>query len=72
MLRQYDQHGEQDCRDTEPTQLMRLPGVGPTTATAILAMIGNSHEFKLICGRQFNRMAGLYLASTAPEAKGAP
>ena len=38
-------------------QLMRLHGVGPTTATALLAMIGNGHEFK--CGRQFAAWLGL-------------
>ena len=36
---------------------MRLPGIGPATATAILAMIGNGHEFK--CGRQFAAWLGL-------------
>ena len=36
---------------------MRLSGVGPTTATALLAMIGNGHEFK--CGRQFSAWLGL-------------
>jgi transposase len=36
---------------------MRLSGVGPTTATALLAMIGNGHEFK--CGRQFAAWLGL-------------
>jgi len=36
---------------------MRLSGVGPTTATAILAMIGNGHEFR--CGRQFAAWLGL-------------
>ena len=36
---------------------MRLSGVGPTTATAIVAMIGNGHEFK--CGRQFAAWLGL-------------
>ena len=36
---------------------MRLSGVGPTTATAVLAMIGNGHEFK--CGRQFAAWLGL-------------
>jgi transposase len=29
----------------------QLPGFGATTATAVVAMIGNGHEFK--CGRQF-------------------
>ena len=43
--------------DERARQLMRLSGVGPTTATAILAMIGNGHEFK--CGRQFAAWLGL-------------
>ena len=36
---------------------MQLPGVGVTTATALLAMIGNGHDFK--CGRQFAAWLGL-------------
>jgi transposase len=36
---------------------MQLPGIGATTATAIVAMIGNGHEFK--CGRQFAAWLGL-------------
>ena len=43
--------------DERARQLMRLSGVGPTTATAILAMIGNGHEFK--CGRHFAAWLGL-------------
>jgi len=36
---------------------MQLPGVGATTATAVVAMIGNGHEFK--CGRQLAAWLGL-------------
>ncbi|CAN5227384.1 hypothetical protein BH10PSE16_BH10PSE16_30540 [soil metagenome] len=36
---------------------MRLSGIGETTASAMLAMIGNGHEFK--CGRQFAAWLGL-------------
>src|SRR3954462_5316660 len=36
---------------------MRLPGVGATTATALVAMIGRGHEFK--CGRQLSAWIGL-------------
>jgi transposase len=55
---QYDQHITAIAREDERAkQLMRLAGVGPTTATAILAMIGNGHEFK--CGRQFAAWLGL-------------
>ena len=54
----YDRHVAQMAHeDTRAKQLMRLRGVGPTTATALLAMIGNGHEFK--CGRQFAAWLGL-------------
>lgn len=36
---------------------MQLCGVGPTTATAIVASIGNGHDFKN--GRQFSAWLGL-------------
>jgi transposase len=36
---------------------MKLCGVGETTATAMVAMIGNGHEFD--CGRQFAAWLGL-------------
>lgn len=49
--------------DTRARHLMRLRGVGPTTATALLAMIGNGHEFK--CGHQFAPGLALCPASTA-------
>lgn len=55
---QYDRHIKAIAReDKRARQLMRLAGVGATTATAILAMIGNGHEFK--CGRQFAAWLGL-------------
>ena len=38
-------------------RLMRLRGIGETTATAMLAMVGNGHEFK--SGRQFAAWLGL-------------
>jgi transposase len=44
-------------KDTPAQRLMRLRGIGETTATAILAMIGNGHDFK--CGRQFAAWLGL-------------
>src|SRR5437763_10525983 len=48
---QYDRHVAAIARkDDRARQLMRLSGVGATTATAMLAMIGNGHEFR--CGRQ--------------------
>lgn len=43
--------------DARAQQLMRLPGLGQTTATALLATIGNGHDFK--CGRQFSAWLGL-------------
>lgn len=54
----YDRHIAQMAReDPRAQQLMRLRGVGETTATAMLAMIGNGHDFK--CGRQFAAWLGL-------------
>lgn len=54
----YDRHvGQMAREDTRAKQLMRLRGIGPTTATALLAMIGNGHEFK--SGRQFAAWLGL-------------
>jgi transposase len=57
-VEEYDAHIAQIAReDTRAKQLMRLPGIGPATATAMLAMIGNGHEFK--CCRQFADWLGL-------------
>lgn len=44
-------------KDTPAHRLTQLPGVGETTATAIVATIGNGHEFKN--GRQFAAWLGL-------------
>lgn len=50
-IEQYDRHIAQMAReDARAQQLMKPCGVGETTATAIVAMIGNGHEFD--CGRQ--------------------
>lgn len=46
-----------DKESTPARQLMQLPGVGPTNATAIVAMIGSGHEFK--CCRQLSAWLGL-------------
>ena len=55
---QYDQHLRQMARqDARAQRLMRLAGVGETTATCLLAMIGNGHDFD--CGRQFAAWLGL-------------
>jgi transposase len=57
-IAQYDVHIQAIAREDERArQLMRLSGIGPTTATAVVAMIGNGHEFK--CGRQFAAWLGL-------------
>jgi transposase len=55
---QYDRHIEGIAKTCEAAkQLMQLPGVGPTTATALVAMIGRGQEFK--CGRQLAAWLGL-------------
>jgi transposase len=54
----YDRHIAQIGREDERARrLMQLHGVGETTATAVVAMIGNGHEFR--CGRQFAAWLGL-------------
>lgn len=54
----YDRYLAQMAReDARAQQLMRLRGVGETTATALLAMVGNGHDFK--SGRQFAAWLGL-------------
>lgn len=48
----------QMARDSaEARRLMQLRGVGPTTATAIIASIGNGHDFE--SARQFSAWLGL-------------
>lgn len=57
-IEEYDRHvAQMASQDARAQQLMQLPGVGVTTATALLAMIGNGHDFK--CGRQFAAWLGL-------------
>ena len=57
-IAQYDKHIDAIARDSAPArQLMQLPGVGPTTATALVAMIGRGQQFK--CGRQLSAWLGL-------------
>ena len=57
-IAQYDRHIQQIAKDSAAArQLMQLPGVGPTTATALVAMIGRGQEFK--CGRQLSAWLGL-------------
>jgi transposase len=57
-IERYDGQIAQMAReDDRARQLMRLGGVGPTTATALVAMIGNGHEFS--SGRQLSAWLGL-------------
>jgi transposase len=57
-IEQYDRQIVLMAReDDRARQLMRLSGVGETTATALIAMIGNGHEFK--SGRQLSAWLGL-------------
>lgn len=57
-IAQYDRHIMAMAKeDARAKRLMQLSGVGATTATCLLAMIGNGHEFD--CGRQFAAWLGL-------------
>ena len=57
-INQYDKYIAQSAKDDEQArQLMRLGGVGPTTASAIVATVGKGHDFT--CGRQFCAWLGL-------------
>lgn len=57
-ISEYDKYIAQSAKDDKQArQLMRLGGVGPTTASAIVATIGKGHDFT--CGRQFCAWLGL-------------
>jgi transposase len=57
-IAQYDVHVRAMARECALSQrLMQLAGVGETTATAIVAMVGNASEFD--SGRQFAAWLGL-------------
>jgi transposase len=57
-IKQYDAHIRTMARDCALAQrLMRLTGVGETTSTALVAMIGNASEFDN--GRQLAAWLGL-------------
>lgn len=57
-IAQYDPHIRAMAKeDARAKRLMPLSGVGETTATCLLAMIGNGHDFD--CGRQFAAWLGL-------------
>jgi transposase len=54
----YDRQIEQQAKLCEPARrLMAIRGIGPTTALAIVATVGNAREFKN--GRQFAAWLGL-------------
>lgn len=57
-IAQYDRHLVEMARqDERARRLMQLTGVGETTATALIAMIGGGHEFS--SGRQLSAWLGL-------------
>jgi transposase len=57
-INEYDTHLKQVAKDDERgKRLMQMPGIGPTTATALLAAIGNGYDFKN--GRQLAAWLGL-------------
>jgi transposase len=57
-IAQYDRHIHAMAREcTVAQRLMQLMGVGEVSATAIVAMVGNGHEFD--GGRQFAAWLGL-------------
>jgi len=57
-IAQYDRHIHCIAQQNTPaTQLMQLGGVGPTTATALVATIGSGRDFK--SGRQLAAWLGL-------------
>lgn len=67
---QYDQHIRQVARrDLRAKQLMRLGGMGGTTATCLLAMIGNGNGHDFDCGRQFAAWLGLVPGQYSPGGK---
>jgi transposase len=67
-IAQYDRNIEQIAKhSTAACQLMQLPGVGPTTASAIVATVGRGHEFK--SGRQLAAWLGLVPAQYSSGGK---
>jgi transposase len=57
-ITEYDTHLKQVAKeDDRSRRLMQIPGIGHTTATALLAAIGNGHDFKN--GRQLAAWLGL-------------
>ena len=65
----YDRRVEAGARQTEPAQrLLQAPGIGPVTATALVATVGNAHAFKN--GRQLPRGWGSCLGNIPVGALG--
>src|SRR5690606_32593554 len=57
-IAEYDRHIEVMAKaDERGCKLMDMPGIGAKTASALLASIGNGHDFK--CGRQLAAWLGL-------------
>lgn len=57
-IAEYDKHIAQCAKkDADARRLMRLSGIGPTTASALVATIGNAHDFA--SGRQFAAWLGM-------------
>jgi transposase len=57
-IQAYDRELEQQARESEPAQrLMKIRGVGPLSALAIVATVGNARDFR--SGRQFAAWLGL-------------
>ncbi len=57
-LDQYDRQITQLCQqDPRCRRLLKIEGIGPLSATALVAAIGNGHEFKN--GRHFSAYLGL-------------
>lgn len=57
-ISQYDKHLAHIAKEDEQSrQLMQFGGIGPITASAIVATVGKGHDFT--CGRQFCAWLGL-------------
>jgi transposase len=57
-ITEYDHHIKQAAQSDERSRrLMAMPGIGPITANALLAAIGNGHDFRN--GRQLAAWLGL-------------
>lgn len=57
-IKAYDDHiATMAGQSEQAAQLMKLAGIGPTTATALIASIGRGHDFA--CGRQLCAWLGL-------------